>query len=342
MPDRSAFPHNLLILQFARSAGVGALAISSHKIVYRVGRYRIYGRGPNNKKLRNPSVTNRPTAIGREVMQKTQRMMWSMVALVIASLAATGCSFKEANAGHEVVLIEKPWIFGHGGVDPEPVKAGRTITAVTTDGVDVSMQPIKFETELPDTMTADGVPITFHAIMVVQVTDSVTLIKNFGADWYKNNLEEQFKTMVRQAVRKRGMNETAISTTALDSIDAEIRDDLIAFFKDKNLPVKLITMTVGKANPPDAIKNQRIETAAQEQRIQTEKQTKLAEDQRRAAEQSRADADNAYRESMHLSPEQFIQLKAIEMQARVCGPEGKASCTFIQNGGATPVYNLGK
>ena len=55
---------------------------------------------------------------------------------------------------------------------------------MTTDGVDVSMQPIKFETELPDTMTADGVPITFHTIMVVQVTDSVTLIKNFGADWY--------------------------------------------------------------------------------------------------------------------------------------------------------------
>ena len=102
-----------------------------------------------------------------------------LVPLIVA-LVTTGCSFKEANAGHEVVLIEKPWIFGHGGVDPEPVRAGMSITAVTTDGVDVSMQPMKFETELPDTMTADGVPITFHAIMVVQVTDSVMLIKNFG------------------------------------------------------------------------------------------------------------------------------------------------------------------
>ncbi|MGD0297117.1 MAG: hypothetical protein ABSE86_08370 [Bryobacteraceae bacterium] len=68
--------------------------------------------------------------------------------------------------------------------------------------------------------------------------------------------------MVRQAVRKRGMNETAISTTALDSINAEIHDNLIAFFKDKGLPVRLITMTAGKANPPDAIKHQRIDTAA--------------------------------------------------------------------------------
>jgi hypothetical protein len=67
----------------------------------------------------------------------------------------------------------------------------------------------------------------------------------------------------------------------------------------------------------------------------------MAEDERMKAEQSRASADNAYREAMHLSPEQFIQLETIKMQNAVCGPNGKANCTFIQNG-ATPVYNLSK
>lgn len=165
----------------------------------------------------------------------------------------SGCRMASPDAGHEVVLIDKPWVFGHGGVESDPVRAGLTITAITTEQEDVGMQ---------HTMTLDGVPITFHAIMVVQCTDSVKLIKNFGPRWYQNNLEEQFKTMVRQAVRKRGMNETAISTTALDAIDAEIRDQLIAFFKEKDLPIKLVTMTVGRANPPDAIKHQRIDTAA--------------------------------------------------------------------------------
>jgi regulator of protease activity HflC (stomatin/prohibitin superfamily) len=260
---------------------------------------------------------------------------------VAATILLGGCSVYSPDAGHEVVLVEKPWLLGHGGVDAESVKTGRTYAAISTDGVDVYMQPQKFETEMADTMTSDGVPITFHAITVLQVTDSVSLIKNFGPDWYKNNLEEPFKTMVRQAVRKHGMNETAISTTALDAIDAEIRDQIVAFIKEKNLPVKLVTMTVGKANPPDAVKNQRVETATQEQRIQTEKQTKLAEDQRQQAEQSRANADNAYREAMHLSPEQFIQLETINMQRQVCGDKGKANCTFIQNG-TTPVYNLGR
>ena len=271
-----------------------------------------------------------------------QTLRGLIVALVVVVLVgAVGVRRFSPSAGHEIVLVKKPWFIGHGGVDPLPVKTGLSFGAFTTEGIDVYMQPQKFETELADTMTSDGVPITFHAIMVLQVIDSVTLIRDFGPDWYRNNLEEPFKTMVRQAVRRRGMNETAISTTALDAIDTEIHDALVVFIKDKALPVKLVTMTVGKANPPDSVKHQRIETATQEQRIQTEMQRKLAEDQRLKAEQSRANADNAYRESMHLSPEQFIQLETIKMQEQVCGKDGKGSCTFIQNG-AAPVYNLGR
>ena len=262
---------------------------------------------------------------------KMKRLI-GLLALVLA-----GCNSYSPDAGHEVVLVEKPIFFGHGGVDADPVKTGRTFTAATTAGVDVNMQPQKFEAQMSDMMTSDGVPITFHAIIVLQVTDSVTLIKNFGPNWYQNNLEQPFQTMVRQAVRKRGMNETAISTTALDAIDAEIRDALEAFIKDKGLPVRLVTMTVGKANPPDAIKNQRIETAAQEQRVQTEKQIKLAEDQRKAAEESRAAADNAYRQALGLSAEQYVQLKRIEMENRVCA-DGK--CTFIENSGALPTFSV--
>lgn len=268
--------------------------------------------------------------------------MGARTTFVLALLAAlSACSTYRPDVGHQVVLIEKPLIFGHGGIDPEPVTTGLTITALTTEGVDVNMQPQKFETEMSDTMTSDGVPIAFHAITVLQVTDSVALIKNFGPNWYSNNLEEPFKTMVRQAVRKHGMNETAISTTALDDIDAEIQKGMTDFIKSKNLPIRLVTMTVGRANPPDSVKHQRIETATQEQRIQTEKQKKLAEDQRLQAEQSRANADNAYRESMHLSPEQFIQLEQIKMQHDVCGEQGKGTCTFIQNG-MPSIYNVGK
>lgn len=258
------------------------------------------------------------------------------ILLAIALVMLAGCHGVGPDAGHESVLISKPWFFGHGGVDSDPVKTGLTFVAWSTSSVEVSMQPQRVEVNLPDTMTSDGVPIEFHAVLAYQVTDSVRLVRDFGDDWYKNNLAQPFSTAVRQSVRKHGMNETAISTTAIDSIDQEIREAVTASITSQNLPIKLITLTVGRANPPDSVKNQRVETAAQQQRIETEKQKKLAEDQRMLAEQSRASADNAYRQQMQLSPDQFLALEQIKMLHEVCA---KTACTFIQNG-AAPVLNL--
>src|SRR4030095_1357435 len=160
----------------------------------------------------------------------------------------------------------------------------------------------------------------------LQVTDSVSLITNFGERWFENNVQAEFANRVRQAVRKHGMNETAIQTTAVDAIDTEVSKAMEDYIAQAKLPLKLIDVTVGRANPPDSIKNQRIETAAQEQRANTEKQRKLAEDQRLQAELSRANADNAYRNQMSLSPEPFLRLRAIHMQRDVCT---KGGCTFI-------------
>ena len=89
----------------------------------------------------------------------------------------------------------------------------------------------------------------------------------------------------------------------------------IAFIKDKGLPVKLITMTVGKCSSAGRHQYECIGTAAHEQRVQTEQQTKLAEVQRKAAEEARAAADNAYRHALGPSPEQHAELKRIEMES---------------------------
>ncbi len=259
-----------------------------------------------------------------------KKSVFMLAVLAIATMFSTGCSTASPNAGYEAVLIEKPLFFGHGGIDPEPVKTGLTFTALTTDTIYVSMQPIQAHVKFDDIMSSDGVPLDFDAVIRLQVLDSVELIRKFGENWYGNNIEREFSNRVRQAVRKHGMNETAISTTAIDAIDTEVTGAMEKYFIDAKIPVKLIQITVGKANPPDSIKNQRIETAQQEQRILTESQRKLAEDSRRAAELSRAEADNAYRNAMSLSPDQFLKLENIKMQHEVCSHGAK--CVFISNG----------
>lgn len=250
----------------------------------------------------------------------------------------TGCTSIAPSQGEEAVVVRKPWFWGHGGVASDPVKTGRSYFALSTYGVIVNMQPEQYGVHFEDLMTSDGVPLDFDAVVRTQVVDSVKLIRDFGPEWFKKNVEQEFRTLVRQSVRQHGLNETAINAKAIDQIDAEVTAGLEANLKASGVPIRLIAVTVGRANPPDAIKHQRIATAEQEQRVNTEKQRKLAEDQRLAAEQSRAAADNAYREAMKLSPDQFLQLKSIDTMAWACASK-PGTCTFYTTG-AIPFFGI--
>jgi regulator of protease activity HflC (stomatin/prohibitin superfamily) len=223
--------------------------------------------------------------------------------------------------------------FGHGGVFPQSVKTGLQYVAFTTWATYVNMQPFQVDENFDDLMSRDGVPLDFHAVARFQVVESVPLILKFGEDWYQKNVKSEFQKLVRDEVKKHGMNETAISAVAAEEIDAAITANLQAYIKAIQLPVDLRGVTLGRANPPDAIKDQRIATATQEQRANTEHQRKLAEDQRKEAEAARAISDNSYREAMRLTPEQFLQLEQIKMLHEVCAG-GK--CTFLMGGNVVP------
>jgi regulator of protease activity HflC (stomatin/prohibitin superfamily) len=269
-----------------------------------------------------------------------------MVAVVIALLVvgAAACRTVQPDAGHEAVLVRKPLIFGSGGVDATPVKTGLKYVAFTTSAIDVNMQPMRIDAEFTDLMTSDGVPIDFHAVISLQVVDSVKLVRDFGADYaqaapgfWTRNLDQPFRTAVRDSVKAHGMNEMAIQATAAEAVDRVVTEHLLTIVKDTGVPVKILDVSLGRANPPDAILHQRVETAAQEQRINTERQKKLAEDQRKMAEESRAAADQAYNQKMGLNTEQYVSLQAIQMQREVCA---KGGCTFLFGANATPLINL--
>ena len=275
-----------------------------------------------------------------------RKAAFAIVGGVFAMMAAvSACSTVQPDAGHEAVLVRKPLIFGNGGVDPTPVKTGLKYVAFTTRGVDVNMQPRRIDAEFNDLMTSDGVPIDFHAVISLQIVDSVKLVRDFGADvgqegipgFWIRNLDQPFRTAVRDSVKAHGMNEMAIQATAAEMVDKVVTDHLLAIVKETGVPVKILDVSLGRANPPDAILHQRVETAAQEQRINTERQKKLAEDQRKAAEESRAAADQAYNQKMGLNTEQYVALQAIQMQRDVCA---KGTCTFIFGANATPLLNL--
>lgn len=254
---------------------------------------------------------------------------WAILAVAVSTLYIAGCSYVQPDAGHERVLIAKPYIFGHGGVLPEPVKSGSEIVAASTDAVDVNMMNQRVDNNFRDLMTADGVPVEVDTTAIIKVTDSVELIAKFGPNWYGDNIQAELANQVRQEVRQHGLQDIAIQTTSITDVQAKTKAAVVDYITKKNMPVQVVDIIIGKVLPPDAVRNQRIETAQQEQRVQTETQRQKAEDTRKGAETSRASADNAYRNSLGLSPEQFVQLEAINAQKEICV---HVHCTFVAAG----------
>jgi len=275
-----------------------------------------------------------------------KRRSFAFFGILVVSVL-TGCSTASPDAGHEAVWVMKPVFFGHGGIDPTPVKTGRSYGAATSSALDVSMLPQRVDMEFDDMMTKSGVPVSFHVVATFRVVDSVKLVSSFGADrdekawgFWDRNVDQPLRTAVRDSVKKRDMQEMAISQVAADDVGREVSLAANQIVQQSGIPIVFTAINVGRVNPPDAIKNQRIATAEQEQRAITEQQMKLAEDQRKAAEESRAAADNAYRMAMQLSPDQFLQLERIKMQRDVCGRGN--NCTFFIGGNVTPVKDVGR
>src|SRR3989338_1856625 len=286
------------------------------------------------------------------------RRVAQVVTLLVVAVILTGCHAETPNEGQVAVVVKKPWFLGDGGVRQQSVQTGREWFALSTELRYVDIKPIQFTMVIDDMFSKDNVPLDFNAAMRIRVTDPVRLATEFGVQdvqwnekysapaWYSNNVFKPWERAVRRAVKNYGLSERVSDTTegsgksTIEQIDEQIEVEMRAEFARLKLPVRLIDITIGRATPPNEIKEQRVETARQAQLQTTEVQRLAAELKREAAERQRAVSDNAYRKEMGLNTEQFVSLEAIKMQKDVCL---KGGCTFVVSGGSvTPVFDIKK
>lgn len=259
--------------------------------------------------------------------------IWN-VGIIVSIMMITACSVVRVDPGMEAVLVSKPLIFGHGGIDKEPVKTGSTIVAMTTSSYDVDMRPTLFEETFDDIMPKDNNPVDYHASVRLQITDSVTLIDKFGTEWYKNNIQRAFQTMNRNQVRHYSMPELALQQEVVNNVENALEKELQEYVTQMKIPVKVINVSLGKISPQKEIIAAYNETGVQQQRAKTEMQRANAEESRKTAEQKRAEADRAYQESRGLNTEQYLRMIQIE----ACS--NNANCTMFLGANPTPIINV--
>jgi regulator of protease activity HflC (stomatin/prohibitin superfamily) len=224
--------------------------------------------------------------------------------------------------GHEQVIVDKPYFFGHEGVRTEPLKDGRITVWRTTTSYDVNMTPQSTHVVFDDFSSHDNILLDFETTIQFRYTNSVTLISKFGEEWFANNVGRQYGAIVREAVKRRTMSDMMSDVDTATQLDAEVTLALEKHVKDNGLPVQILGVSLGRAKPNPNVLAQMNETAAQQQRQKTLVAATAAEGQRELEQVAKAKADNAYRNAMNLTPEMFIQLEKIKRYSDACQKPG--------------------
>lgn len=265
------------------------------------------------------------------------------IALMV-SLTMTSCHGVAPEADEEAVLIDYPWFFGHGGVQEKPVTSGLTWCWWSTSSEKFKIVPYKHQVDMDDLFSDDNTPLDFHTIIITQIEKgkSPILLQNYGVDWFNTNLYNYYCNLVRDHISQHSPFDLMSNRAILNDIDAKVmkqmQDYINKLSKEKEFPVTIKQVTIGKATPNKEQLAEMNKTAKAVQAKQTQERETEVELAREKKERQRAKADKAYREELGLSTADFINLKWIETIAAKSG----ANIDVMVGGGTNPMWNIKK
>lgn len=269
----------------------------------------------------------------------------SMFAIMLmVSLTMTSCHSVSPSADEEAVLIDYPWFFGHGGVQEKAITSGLTWCWWSTDSEKFKIVPVKHQVDMDDLFSDDNTPLDFHTIIITQIKKgkSPILLQNYGVDWFNTNLYNYYCNLVRDHISQHSPFDLMSNRGILNEIDAKIlkqmQEHIDTLSMDKEFPVMIKQVTIGKATPNAEQLAEMNKTAKAVQAKQTQERQVEVELAREKAERQRAKADKAYREELGLSTADFINLKWIETVAAKQG----ANIDVMVGGGTNPMWNIKK
>lgn len=242
----------------------------------------------------------------------------SVICILLTSVCIMSCHGVRPGADEESVLIDKPWFFGHGGVDESPVSTGLKWVWWSTSSETFKIVPFKHQVDMDDLFSDDNTPLDFHTIIITQIEHGKTpvLLKNYGVNWFNTNLYNYYCNLVRDHISQHSPFDLMSNRAILNDIDAKVLKQMQMYVaqlsKEREFPVIIKQVTIGKALPNKEQLEEMNKTAKAVQAKQTQEREAEVQMAREKAERQRAKADKAYMQEMNLDAQSFIQLKWIE------------------------------
>lgn len=248
-----------------------------------------------------------------------------ILSLTMTLVSLTSCHSVSPDADEEAVLIYKPWFFGHGGVDDEAVTSGLTWCWWSTHSEYFKIIPVKHQVNMDDLFSDDNTPLDFHTIIITQIESgkSPILLKNYGKDWFNTNIYNYYCNLVRDHISQHTPFDLMSNRAILNEIDEKVlnqmKEHIAKLSKEKEFPVSIKQVTIGKATPNQEQLAEMNKTAKAVQAKQTQEREAEVQMAREKAEKQRAKADKAYREYLGLTIPEFIELRKWEVIEKKSG-----------------------
>ena len=260
------------------------------------------------------------------------------LATMFVAVAMSSCKMVSPDADEEAVLIHKPWIFGHGGVDETPVSTGLAWCWLSTNSETFKIVPLRYDVEFDDIMSNDNTPLDYATYITLQIIPgkSPVLMQNYGTRWFENNIEAVYRNFVREEISKYSpfdlMSNREVCTKIDTAVKTKLDNHIAELSKKKEFPIVCREVITGRAKPNEKQLAEMNNTAAAIQARQTQERNEEMQLARAKAETARALADKAYMKEMNLTPDQFITLKIVE--------KANPNIDVVMGGGSSPIWNV--
>jgi regulator of protease activity HflC (stomatin/prohibitin superfamily) len=195
---------------------------------------------------------------------------------------------------------------------------------------------------MDDLMTDNNTPVDIHSVIITQIIPgkSPILHENYGSQWFETMIWNHYCNRVRDYVSQYTFFDLMSNRAILNEIDnkllKEMQDFVAELSKDKEFPVMIKQVTIGKAIPNKEQLDEMNNTARQIQAKETETRRAEAQEAREIAEIKRARADRAYQKEMNLSNQEFIELRAWDVIEKKQG----ANIDVLVGSGSTSMWNI--
>lgn len=268
-------------------------------------------------------------------LSKTAISIYVLLAGIVMAFIINPWTRVVTPAGMQTVVVDTPVLFGTGGVREKALEPGSQWIWRSTTTIPVDPKPIVIPKSIDDFVSVDNILLDFESTVTVQVTDWPKMIQSYGTEWWKNNLERPYIAMVREQVKQRSMKDMMSDSNTAKMVDDNLTREMEAKVKELRLPVRIVEISLGRAKPNPEILKQMNETAAQQQRLLTLEQSRLAELKRKDEQTAKAEADNAYRNSIGLNVDEFVQLRLADKMVEAC--QSAKECVLLPPGTAAVV-----